>query len=343
MNAPLSPRAASPLARTVILALLLSGLVAAGVSADEPGPQLTPEPVATIAEASVPAAIAGETAPSPVEPARRFPGVSIALERAILDYEKNGTPPPVLVEAGAVRVPYSLRPAVVSCPPLTVCDVELEAGETIAGLAVGDTERWAVEESRSGPAVRPTPHVLVKALDYSLATNLVVHTDRRSYQLLLTSPAKDERGVAPTHRVAYYYPDELLRSAARAEELAVRAAAEASERKDASFGQLDLSRLNFNYFVEKGRGLPWAPVQVFDDGAHTYIRFPAAIASQELPTLLVSGAGGEASIANWRLLSAAGGPIYKADGVYREARLALGVGRKAEAVVVRNKAFRGGR
>ncbi|KAB2882672.1 MAG: hypothetical protein F9K34_13845 [Albidovulum sp.] len=328
-------------ARALVLALCAT--VASVVAADEPGPQLTPEPVGVIAEASVPAAGAAETASVPVEPARRFPGVSIALERAILDYQQNGTPPPVFVEAGAVRVPYSLRPAVVSCPPLTVCDVELEAGETIAGLAVGDTERWAVEESRSGPAARPTPHVLVKALDYSLATNLVVHTDRRSYQLLLTSPAKDERGVSPTHRLAYYFPDEILRGAAAADQLVARAEAEASERREASFGQLDLSRLNFNYAVEKGRGLPWAPVQVFDDGHHTYIRFPSAIASQELPTLLVSGAGGQASIANWRLLSAAGGPIYKADGVYREARLALGVGRKAEAVVVRNKAFRGGR
>ena len=74
------------------------------------------------------------------------------------------------------------------CTPLRACDIELQAGEVVTGVALGDTERWVTSPLDSGAADDPTSHVIVKPKDYDLATNIVIGTDRRTYHLSLLSP-----------------------------------------------------------------------------------------------------------------------------------------------------------
>ena len=47
-----------------------------------------------------------------------------------------------------------------------------------------------------------------------------------------------------------------------------------------------LDALNFGYVVKVAKGRPgWAPVQVFDDGRKTFIRFPPAMLNRVVPEL----------------------------------------------------------
>ncbi len=43
-----------------------------------------------------------------------------------------------------------VQPTVV-CAPLQVCDIELQPGEAVRNVMVGDTVRWKVDPATSGP------------------------------------------------------------------------------------------------------------------------------------------------------------------------------------------------
>ena len=54
-----------------------------------------------------------------------------------------------------------VQPSVV-CSPLQVCDIELQGGEVVRDVLVGDTVRWKVEPATSGAAGGQAIHLIVK-------------------------------------------------------------------------------------------------------------------------------------------------------------------------------------
>ena len=54
-----------------------------------------------------------------------------------------------------------IQPSVV-CSPLQVCDIELQAGEAVRDVLVGDTVRWKVEPATSGAIGGQAIHLIVK-------------------------------------------------------------------------------------------------------------------------------------------------------------------------------------
>src|SRR3546814_8123920 len=91
-------------------------------------------------------------------------------------------------------------------------------------------------------------------------------------------------------------------------------------------GDLDPARLDFGYRL-KGDRADLRPTQVFDDGAKTYILFPATIAQSELPPLFLIGEGGKAELVNYRV----SGRYMIVDRLFAVAELRLGT-RKAQTV-----------
>ena len=71
--------------------------------------------------------------------------------------------------------------------PFQVCDVELQPGETLNEVVVGDSARWLVDVSKSGSGENETVHLLIKPVDAGLETSAVVTTNRRVYHLRLVS------------------------------------------------------------------------------------------------------------------------------------------------------------
>lgn len=273
--------------------------------------------------AGVPEAAPG---PSAADPARK----------AARAWREEGVEPPVLHAAAAVAFPYGHSLPALTCAPLRACDIALQAGETILGVALGDAERWITSPLSEGPAGGATPHVVVKPTGWGLATNLIVSTDRRVYHLELSSP---ERGPAGSYdaAVGFYYPDELVSTWARAGE---RGKAERARREAAEVASLaapDPTALNFDYRLETSgkRPFAWTPEVVFDDGSHTYLRFPEDPGSGT-PILLVETAGGPALVnGRWR------GRWYVADLVFARGELVVGSGRVRQSIAVVNRRRQG--
>jgi len=270
--------------------------------------------------------------PSPPEPppaAGELVGPEDPEIRAALQALKAGNPAPIIRTEEFIQYPYGLTEAVLTCEPLRVCDIELETGEEIQSLSLGDSSRWLATPAFSGANATLTPHILVKPTEYGIVTNAVITTTRRTYYLGLVSRQKGDPGHV--RRIKFYYPGDLLqevnglfrsRRAARERE---------QESTVARLPRLAVEALNFGYEVTEGQGLPWRPVRVFDDGSHVYIQMPEAMRASEAPVLLVQTRGGEAALVNYRLRV----PYYVVDKLFETAVLIVGVGQSQERVTIR--------
>jgi len=223
---------------------------------------------------------------------------------------------PVLDQDGIVLFPYGLSEPAINCAPGILCDLELQAGETLQGIAVGDPT-WVTEQLTSGP---DTPHVIVQPKGFGSPTTLIVTTTRRTYVVQLTA----DRGRALTRRAAFYYPRDVVRLAERQEALRQR-------REETVVADLaDPSRLNFDYRISRDRG---APDRAFDDGTHTYVGWTSRPPG-EAPVLLGIDAAGNRALLNYR--TSRDGSWYIVDAVLKGLELKLG---KA-TVKIENRSFR---
>ena len=211
-----------------------------------------------------------------------------------------------------------VQPSVV-CSPLQVCDIELQGGEVVRDVLVGDTVRWKVEPATSGPAGGQTIHLVVKPSEPGLVTSMVVTTSRRTYHIQLKSHASQYMA-----RVGFDYPEDV--SARLAD---INARLEASTIPGAG---VPAEQLNFSYSVSGRAG--WRPTRVYSDGLKTYIQFPRSVSGQDAPVLFVTS-GRQNRIVNYRMK----GDMMVVDYRIDRAVLVSGVGWKQAKVAIR----RGGR
>jgi type IV secretion system protein TrbG len=197
--------------------------------------------------------------------------------------------------------------------PGRVSVIALQPGEGLVSVSSGDTARWIVSDTSSGSNAEKRVQILVKPTRADLKTNMVVTTDRRTYLLdLVASPS------AWMASVSWSYPLDKI--------TALRSAAAEAQARAPVATDITLEQLNFRYAVT-GDSPPWRPLRAFDDGAHVYIQFPAAIAQGELPPLFVVGSQGDAQLVNFRFKA----PYYIVDRLFGAAELRLG-GEHADVV-----------
>jgi type IV secretion system protein VirB9 len=245
---------------------------------------------------------------------------------------KAGQSAPIIRTIEFIQYPYGLTEAVVTCEPLRVCDVELDAGEEVQNVSIGDASRWLVHPAFSGARETLTPHVMVKPSDHGIATNAIITTNKRTYYLGLVSKSKNDPGYV--RRVKFYYPLDLVEQANgtfRAKGSVVRRDPETTVAKGP---RLLPERLSFGYEIVGGQGLAWRPVRVFDDGQHVYIQMPSTLQASEAPALLVQSRSGESALVNYRVRL----PYYVVDRLFDAAVLIVGVGRQQDRVTIRRKA-----
>ncbi|NSZ15012.1 P-type conjugative transfer protein TrbG (plasmid) [Agrobacterium fabrum] len=211
-----------------------------------------------------------------------------------------------------------VQPSVV-CSPLQVCDIELQGGEVVRDVLVGDTVRWKVEPATSGAAGGQAIHLIVKPSEPGLVTSMVVTTSRRTYHIQLKSHATQYMA-----RVGFEYPEDVLAKLAD-----VNARLEASTIPGPG---VPAEQLSFAYSVSGSAG--WRPTRVYSDGQKTYIQFPRSISGQDAPVLFVVS-GGQNRIVNYRMKSNMMVVDYNID----RAVLVSGVGWKQQKVTI----SRGGR
>jgi len=206
-----------------------------------------------------------------------------------------------------------------------VTDIMLQEGETLSdsgAVAAGDTVRWVIGEAASGAGPTRRTHILVKPTDPGIRTNLVINTDRRTYHVELRStPATYMASVG------WSYPqDELIAIRARVE------AATAVANTQVQTG-IDPARLDFAYRLT-GANPSWKPIQVFDDGAKTYLLFPETIAQSELPPLFLIGEKNKAELVNYRV----SGRYMVVDRLFSIAELRLGTKKQQIVRIERTRA-----
>lgn len=208
--------------------------------------------------------------------------------------------------------------------PGLVTDIMLQPGESLVAVASGDTARWVIGDTTSGSGEAKQTHVLVKPFSAGLLTNLVITTDRRAYHVRLVSTA-----ATALSSMRWTYPqDELL--ALRRKSEAVQAAAPVATR-------LAIEQLRFNYAISGDRPA-WRPLRAFDDGAKTYVEFPASLANGDAPPLFIVAADGKAELVNYRLRDR----YYIVDRIFDAAELRLGL-KKQQVVRIDRVSPRGKR
>lgn len=211
------------------------------------------------------------------------------------------------IQVGDGKVVYVLgatMPTIIGAP-MEISDIELEPGELVNEILVGDSARWLVESGSSGANVT---HIFVKPLDAGLQTSLVVTTNKRTYHLKLVS---QKSGHTPW--VGFLYQEQALALAAKDRK-------EKNWRTTEIDGQaVDLSNLDFGYSVS-GKA-PWKPVQVYNDGRQTFIKLPDSVRKTEVPVLLARQ-GKREMLVNYRLRNNS----FEVDGLFDHLTLIAGVG-----------------
>lgn len=219
---------------------------------------------------------------------------------------------------GSVQFVFGLSQPSILCAVLQVTDIELEAGEQVYNLHLGDTARWMAEPALTGVGAAQIQHVIVKPKDSGIETSLVITTDRRTYHLKLRASKKS---YYP--RVSFNYPETML---------AKWNAIQSNEARQIERGTMPetgeyLGDLSFDYKIS---GSPsWKPLRVYNDGIKTIIQMPKEIINNEAPTLLVVR-DGEQGMVNYRLQ----GDRYIVDQVFDKAIMIVGVGSKQQKVTI---------
>lgn len=154
--------------------------------------------------------------------------------------------------------------------------IEFGRDEVVTYVSSGDDAAWDI-----GPAKNIKNHLFIKPADKLPATNLIVVTNKHTYNFNLTV------GTKATYYadLLFVYPDELKAKADAAHAQATLDAAGAGSAPKAGD--------NTNFWIQGSDELQ--PSRVWDDGRFTYIAFPAGA---QLPAVYTVGDDGEEVIAN---------------------------------------------
>lgn len=159
-------------------------------------------------------------------------------------------------------------------------DLVFKKGETINYVGGGDTSGWAV----SNTTVDGVPHLFIKPVVEVSTTNLVVTTDKRSYQIILNT----SDWYNPI--VSWVY-DAETRNANLIEK---------KKNERISTGKVNVrsvEELDYDYDIS-GKGPK--PSMVFSDGEQTYIKFKKA-PKKQLPLFIRQRGHKEMQLVNYTI------------------------------------------
>ncbi len=179
--------------------------------------------------------------------------------------------------------------------------LRLQEGEKIQFFAGGDTERWAIEESQGGKGNRPIVFIKpsIEEEEDDMLTNIIIVTDKHMYFLNIQL---SEEKYNPL--VEWRYPNEA------------KIIREAQERNTTVIGTDDLTKLNYGYNWNRNSVL--SPMQVFDNGEHTFIVLKDR--TKEMPAIYVKGVDGQISFVTPKI----NGKYITIDRVTEEITLEIG-------------------
>ena len=154
-------------------------------------------------------------------------------------------------------------------------DLELKKGETISFVGGGDTSAWAVEKA----IVDGAPHIYIKPTVETSTTNLIITTNKRSYQLILNT--SDWYNPMVVWNYGYEEQEKIFQEA----------------RNTVGNINGNVEALNFNYKII---GKIDRKLTVFDDGEKTILKFDKV--PKNLPSVFVKIKGKKGlNLVNYKL------------------------------------------
>lgn len=300
--------------RRAIAAMCLAGAVPTAVLADNWSPATVKVAAKDGANTNQIDTLGGPEAAPLTSKERR--GVAYSREWA------NNREKPARGKDGSVVFVFGATLPTVVCAPLYVCDMELQPGETVNDIHVGDSVRWQISPATQGAGDTAITHVIIKPTDIGLLTNLLVITNRRAYTIKLVSQQE-----AWMPRVAFHYPD-----VEQASWGAYRhTQAQIQEERDARANEVPTGRIEATYAISGDAS--WRPTRAFVQGGKTIIIFPRTVGQSDLPALVaIADEGGlfgnlftepTKELVNYRFV---GGDRFVVDKVLDKAALISGVG-----------------
>lgn len=192
--------------------------------------------------------------------------------------------------------------------PFRVTDITLQPGERlVTPPASGDSMNFVVGTAHSMQNGERVEHVYVKPVHSQRSTSLTLNTNKRVYQLEITS-----FDITFMPIVRWRYPLDEAADIRR----------EAEQQRNEIFLEGNIESFDFGYeIIPHHRHRPaWMPSVVFTDGRRTYFQFASAYRASYAPVLF-SIEGGERVLVNYRVV----GDYYIADRVIDHAELVLDV------------------
>lgn len=241
---------------------------------------------------------------------------------------------PIFTGDGLIQYPYGMTQPVVPCSPLHACDVQLESGEVVNNVILGDSVRWVVSPAKTGDGNTAVQHVIIKPVDNNLNTNLIITTNKRTYYLTLKSSS-----TKYVSRIGWYYPADMVTKWSGELELRQRQASADAARVISDMPSVTLENLNLEGYRFKGdKDLDWYPLRAFDDGQHVYIQMSSKVKASEAPTLVIMNSDDGAELVNYRVkegkIAGRTGVYYIVDKLFKRAALISGVGGDQEKVII---------
>ena len=154
-------------------------------------------------------------------------------------------------------------------------DLSLKKGETVTFVGGGDTSAWAVEKT----TVDGVPHIYIKPTVATNTTNLIITTNKRSYQLILNT--------------SDWYNPMVTWTYGQEEQSAINLGEKQSVISEIKG---NVESLNFNYKISGESSV--RPVAVFDDGEKTILKFDKI--PKRLPSLFIRSKG-KIIMANYKI------------------------------------------
>lgn len=170
--------------------------------------------------------------------------------------------------------------------PGNITDIQLNDGEKITALAMGDSVQWITAKAEG--------HIFIKPTKPNIFTSATLVTDQRTYQLTMRSSPEGGKWY---QRVSWKYPELIilkqteLEAQAKAQKIAAEAIRAEEKKRQADVISTTINKapgnpvenLNFDYTVS-GEA-EFRPTQVFDDGKTTWMKMNSKV--QEWPATFV--------------------------------------------------------
>ena len=257
-----------------------------------------------------------ESKATAVEPALT-PAATTAVSLA--EDWQQGDPLPTAGENGTVVYRYGAAMPPIVCAPQRLTTILLEAGEKVQSQPVmGDTLRWDYQLMIAGEGPTARTSLVIKPKRPGVSTDLVIATNRRSYQLQLVSKA-----IEHLSQVEFSYPVSANWLEYQGEQSRLE-----QQRKDNTVAELQ-GKANFAYTVKTRQHPPFTPKAVYDDSHQTFLKMPPEANDWDTAVLQTSGPHG-CEIVNYRV----NGDTWVIDRLFTSAELVSGTGKHAQRVSI---------